>query len=373
MQIYSRNTTGLMAITVIALLTSACGSDNPPVAATTPAPTLPALPEMANFEVTVTNLTNAQPLSPVAVIAHQAGDSVFSIGTAATAGLETLAEGGDNSALIAEAAADTTVMATASEAAPIGPAGSETVTIQVLESELPGLSISTSTMLVNTNDAITGVNRIDVASLAAGDSVTMRSIAYDTGTEANTEAAAHIPGPAGGGEGFNTARDDIADRVAMHSGVVSEDDRVLGLETGADDYLTKPFSVLELAARVRAIFRRVENLKSLTPRNTGRDDCIAAGSININPSRRHVTLSGNKVELTAREFDLLEHFARHPGRVFRRSELLDQVWGYGHEGYEHTVNSHINRLRSKIESNSSQPEVIVTVWGVGYKFSDQAA
>ncbi len=99
----------------------------------------------------------------------------------------------------------------------------------------------------------------------------------------------------------------------------------------------------------------------------------STGPIYIDPARRHVTLWGNIIELTAREFDLLEHFARHPGRVFRRAELLDHVWGYGHEGYEHTVNSHINRLRSKIEGNPSKPEVIVTVWGVGYKFSDYAA
>lgn len=212
----------LLAIGVTALLASACGSDNRQIPAPVPPP--PPPPAMASFEVTVTNLTNAQPLSPVAVIAHQADYAVFSIGTAATAGLETLAEGGDNSALIAEATADAMVMATAAAAAAIGPAGSETITIQVLESELPGLTISTSTMLVNTNDAITGINAVAVGSMAAGDSVSLRSIAYDAGTEANTETAAHIPGPAGGGEGFNAARDDLADRVAMHSGVVSQDD-----------------------------------------------------------------------------------------------------------------------------------------------------
>jgi hypothetical protein len=179
---------------------------------------------MASFDVTVTNLTNGQPLSPVAVIAHQDAFAVLTIGAAATAGLETLAEGGDNSALIAEATADAAVMATASGAAAIGPAGTETISIEVLESELPGLLLSVSSMLVNTNDAITGINGASVADLATGESLTWRSIAYDAGTEANTESAAHIPGPAGGGEGFNAARDDIADRVAMHTGVVSQDD-----------------------------------------------------------------------------------------------------------------------------------------------------
>ena len=159
--------------------------------------------------------------------------------------------------------------------------------------------------------------------------------------------------------------------ILMLTSKSSELDRVLGLETGADDYLTKPFSVLELAARVRAILRRVENLKQPVQDESKEADAIQAGPINIDPSRRRVTLDGASVELTAREFDLLEYFARHPGRVFRRAELLDRVWGYGHEGYEHTVNSHINRLRSKIECDPSHPEVIVTVWGVGYKFSDQ--
>jgi DNA-binding response OmpR family regulator len=161
--------------------------------------------------------------------------------------------------------------------------------------------------------------------------------------------------------------------ILMLTSKSSELDRVLGLETGADDYLTKPFSVLELAARVRAILRRVENLKQPVQDESKEADAIQAGPINIDPSRRRVTLDGASVDLTAREFDLLEYFARHPGRVFRRAELLDRVWGYGHEGYEHTVNSHINRLRSKIECDPSHPEVIVTVWGVGYKFSDQHA
>jgi len=146
---------------------------------------------------------------------------------------------------------------------------------------------------------------------------------------------------------------------------------VLGLETGADDYLTKPFSVLELVARVRAIFRRVENLQQSTQVGPTSGNTVKAGNLTIDPSRREVTRDSQPVELTAREFDLLEYFVRNPGHVFRRAELLDKVWGYGHEGYEHTVNSHINRLRAKIESDPAKPEMIVTVWGVGYKFSGQ--
>ena len=215
-------------IGVAAFMLAACGSDNNgpgPLPDVDPPP-----PAMASFDVTVTNLTNGQPLSPVAVIAHQSGYSVFAVGAAATVGLETLAEGGDNSALIAEADADMNVAASGSGAAPIGPAGSETVTIEVLESDLPGLQISVSTMLVNTNDAISGLNGVDVSGLAEGDAWMSRAIVYDAGTELNTELAAEIPGPAGGGEGFNAARSDRNDRVTMHTGVISQED---GLMTSA--------------------------------------------------------------------------------------------------------------------------------------------
>ena len=179
-----------------------------------------------------------------------------------------------------------------------------------------------------------------------------------------------LPGPDGLAICRAVRREREYQPILMLTSKSLELDRVLGLESGADDYLTKPFSVLELTARVRAILRRVEQLSRSTETD---DDSVAAGPVTIDPSRRQVTLHGVSVDLTAREFDLLEYLARHPGRVFRRADLLDQVWGYGHEGYEHTVNSHINRLRSKIESDPSHPEMIVTVWGVGYKFAEHAA
>ena len=158
--------------------------------------------------------------------------------------------------------------------------------------------------------------------------------------------------------------------ILMLTAKSTELDRVLGLEMGADDYLVKPFSVRELQARVRALFRRVEALSSPVD-TTGADEAIERGVLRIETGKRRVSIGGDEVVLTAREFDLLLHFARHPGQVFNRARLLDQVWGYNHEGYEHTVNSHINRLRAKIERDPSAPEYILTVWGVGYKFSDR--
>jgi DNA-binding response OmpR family regulator len=142
--------------------------------------------------------------------------------------------------------------------------------------------------------------------------------------------------------------------------------RVLGLELGADDYLAKPFSMTELVARTRAVLRRMEAAEDLAASRAG---VIRHGALTIDPVAREARLQGREMTLTSKEFDLLAFFARHAGRVFRRRELLDQVWGYSHDGYEHTVNSHINRLRAKIETDPSQPRYILTVWGVGYKFA----
>ena len=161
--------------------------------------------------------------------------------------------------------------------------------------------------------------------------------------------------------------------ILMLTAKSTELDRVLGLEMGADDYLTKPFSVRELQARVKALFRRVEALSSQASGagDAGAGETIERGALRIETGKRRVSIGGREVALTAREFDLLTHFARRPGQVFNRAQLLDQVWGYNHEGYEHTVNSHINRLRAKIEPDPSKPEYVLTVWGVGYRFSDR--
>ncbi len=151
--------------------------------------------------------------------------------------------------------------------------------------------------------------------------------------------------------------------ILMLTARTTELDRVLGLEMGADDYLTKPFSVRELVARVKAIFRRMKVFD--TQPEAAR---LVLGPMEIETASHRVLIDGEPVELTAREFDLLTFFARHPGRVFTRGQLLDQVWGYTHEGYEHTVNTHINRLRGKLETDPSHPRFILTVWGVGYRF-----
>jgi DNA-binding response OmpR family regulator len=155
--------------------------------------------------------------------------------------------------------------------------------------------------------------------------------------------------------------------ILMLTARTSELDRVLGLEIGADDYLTKPFSIRELLARVKAIFRRLD---LLAPATKDAEHKIKTGGMDIDIEKRKVAIRGETVDLTAREFDLLVHFASHPGRVYSRPQLLDQIWGYGHDGYEHTVNSHINRLRAKIETDPANPEYILTVWGVGYKFHE---
>lgn len=157
--------------------------------------------------------------------------------------------------------------------------------------------------------------------------------------------------------------------VLMLTARTSELDRVLGLELGADDYLTKPFSVRELVARVKALFRRVDALGR--PRRPEPGEAVEAFGLVLDPEKRRVTVRGRTVHLTAKEFDLLHLLARHPGRVYSRAQLLDRVWGYGHDGYEHTVNAHINRLRAKLEEDPTHPRYVLTVWGVGYKFPDR--
>lgn len=157
--------------------------------------------------------------------------------------------------------------------------------------------------------------------------------------------------------------------ILMLTSQSGELDRVSGLESGADDYVTKPFSVIELQARIRAILRRVDVMGRKSNDTPSEEVRLRSPdrSIELDSRCHKVTKHGQALELTAKEFALLSYFLRHPGSVFSRTQLLEHVWGYGHEGYEHTVNSHINRLRAKIEDNPTQPSLITTVWGVGYK------
>ncbi|MCL4746462.1 MAG: response regulator transcription factor [Burkholderiaceae bacterium] len=175
-----------------------------------------------------------------------------------------------------------------------------------------------------------------------------------------------------GRDGLDVVRalriDHVQTPVLMLTARSGEIDRVLGLELGADDYLTKPFSIPELQARVKAILRRAERRAAASEDAPER---LQVGDLAIDTGSREVALGKRPVPLTAKEFDLLVHFARNPGRAFTRMQLLDAVWGTSFEGYEHNVNTHINRLRGKIESDASNPRYVLTVRGVGYRFTDQ--
>ncbi|MBA2352569.1 MAG: response regulator transcription factor [Burkholderiales bacterium] len=155
--------------------------------------------------------------------------------------------------------------------------------------------------------------------------------------------------------------------ILMLTAKSSDLDRVLGLEMGADDYLTKPFNIMELVARVKAIFRRVDALQADTPGGDGK--VVSSRGITLDANKREAIMDGRSLDLTSKEFDLLFHLLQNRDRVYSRSQLLDHVWGYQHSGYEHTVNSFINRLRNKIEPDPAKPRYIVTMRGVGYKFS----
>jgi DNA-binding response OmpR family regulator len=161
--------------------------------------------------------------------------------------------------------------------------------------------------------------------------------------------------------------------ILMLTARASELDRVLGLELGADDYLAKPFSVLELQARMKALLRRAAHHVPRQTAEAPQDSRLRQGSLTVDRLQRRAWLQQQELPLTAREFDLLWHFARHPGRAFTRTELLHDVWGYGHDGYDHTVNSHINRLRAKLGEDHAESRFIHTVWGVGYRFEPPAA
>jgi two-component system OmpR family response regulator len=156
-------------------------------------------------------------------------------------------------------------------------------------------------------------------------------------------------------------------RILMLTSRGDESDRVAGIEMGADDYVTKPFSMKELIARVKAQLRR---LSEPPPRVESAQDAIRIGALSVDPKRRCAFVQDREIELTPTEFNLLFRLAREPGRVWTRTELLQAVWGYSHDGYEHTVNTHINRLRAKIERDPTRPVYVRTVWGTGYRLAE---
>lgn len=157
--------------------------------------------------------------------------------------------------------------------------------------------------------------------------------------------------------------------IIMLTAKSEEIDRVLGLEVGADDYITKPFSIREFIARVKAIFRRTKLIEeSMSVDSTGE---LNYENLSIDIEKRKVMVGSDRIELSPKEFELLALMASHPGKSYTRSNLLKLIWGYDFDGYEHTVNSHINRLRAKIEPNMTEPKFILTTWGVGYKFNEE--
>ncbi len=154
--------------------------------------------------------------------------------------------------------------------------------------------------------------------------------------------------------------------VIMLTAKSEEIDRILGLEIGADDYITKPFSIRELLARIKAVMRRTGPSEKISKN----DSVIKVKGLSIDIDKRKVLLNNTRIELSPKEFELLILMASNPGRNYTRTELLNIIWGYNFEGYEHTVNSHINRLRAKIETDMANPTYILTTWGVGYKFNE---
>lgn len=160
----------------------------------------------------------------------------------------------------------------------------------------------------------------------------------------------------------------ISTPILMLTAKSEEIDKVLGLETGADDYLTKPFGVREFLARVKAILRRSELLEE--SKLAASDSFLQYEDMSIDIEKRKVLVHGKRVELSPKEFEILNLLASNPGKSYNRSRILNLVWGYDFEGFEHTVNSHINRLRSKIEPDMSNPTYILTSWGVGYRFNE---
>lgn len=201
--------------------------------------------DMRTYEISISNVTPNQPFSPIAVILHTSGYQAWVDGESASTALEVLAEGGDNSGLLSDASEHSAYLASDSGAGIITPGDNESVQLEVDAQN--GVSLSVVTMLVNTNDAYTGINASSIEALSSGESISYNTPVWDAGTESNTEAAGTIPGPADpGGEGFNATRSDSSDRVRFHSGIISNQDGLSGSVLTADHRFDNPSAVITI-------------------------------------------------------------------------------------------------------------------------------
>lgn len=236
------NRFSLLALVAVAVLSACDGNDAP----TPPLPAPDSSPPVSNFEITVSNLTNGQPFSPLALVAHFSAYRYFAVGETASPELEMLAEGGDNAALIDAAENNGAVYAVRTGSGIVLPGSSETLNLELVEATLPFAELSLATMLVNTNDAFAGFQGLPLARLGVGDELEIAVNVYDAGTEADSETAASIPGPAGGGEGFNAVRDDRADGVSGHAGVISIDDGLADSTLGEQHRFQNPAATVRI-------------------------------------------------------------------------------------------------------------------------------
>lgn len=221
---------GLAAVLSASVALTGCFGDDDDDNGNTAAPGETPMVSTYEYEITLLNATAGQPFSPIALLVHNDDYQTFTVGSAASTELEYLAEAGSNAELLTAVESNANVYSSQSGAGIVAPGASETLTISIEENQFSSAQLTLLTMMVNTNDAVVAVQGVELAGLNLGESLHLKPGVYDSGTEANSESGASIPGPAAGGEGFNSARDDLADQVTQHPGVLTSDD---GLPTSA--------------------------------------------------------------------------------------------------------------------------------------------